>query len=118
MAITNEERVGRFRVYNIASGELISLQEMVDILKELYPSWKGEAGPGLDYRHMGVGYYFKMATYKAQAEIGFRPKFNFRSAAIDYAQTLARLKAGNASRSANADLHATLGQLCFDPLHK
>lgn len=92
-ALNSSAQPGKFRVYNIASGELISLQEMIDTLKELYPSWQGEVGPGLDYRRMGVGYYFKMATDKAHAEIGFRPKFNFRSAAIDYARTLARLGA-------------------------
>lgn len=83
---------GKFRAYNISSGELISLREMIAVLKGLYPSWSAEAGPGLDYRRSGLGNYFKMATEKAHAEIGFKPLFNYRLAAIDYAATLERLK--------------------------
>ena len=83
---------GRFRAYNIGSGELISLHRMVDVLQDLYPSWRGEAGPGLDYRRLGPGYYFKMSTQKAQAELGFKPAFDFRRAVIDYAQTAERLR--------------------------
>ena len=64
---------------------------MIAVLKELYPSWNGEAGPGLDYRRFGVGYYYKISTQKAQAEIGFKPIFDFRRAVVDYAETLVRL---------------------------
>jgi nucleoside-diphosphate-sugar epimerase len=79
---------GKFRAYNIASGELISLGQIVALLKELYPGWNGSAGPGLDYRKIGPGYYFKMDSGKAQQEIGFRPRFDFRSAVLDYAALL------------------------------
>ena len=92
-ALDSEARPGKFRAYNIASGELISLREMIATLKDLYPSWGAEAGPGLDYDGTGSGYYFRLATEKARAELGFKPRFDFRSAAIDYAATLARLKA-------------------------
>lgn len=91
-ALDSIPRPSKFRAYNIASGELISLREMIAVLKAIYPSWTGEAGPGLDYRRYGVGYYYKMATHKAQTEIGFKPMFDFRSSVIDYAQTLARLQ--------------------------
>jgi UDP-glucose 4-epimerase len=83
---------GKFRAYNISFGELISLREMISILKDLYPSWNAEAGPGLDYRRRGPGYYFRMAIQRAQAELGFKPMFDFRSAVIDYAETLDRLR--------------------------
>ena len=86
---------GRFRAYNIGSGELISLREMIAVLKDLYPSWSAEAGPGLDYRRLGAGYYFRMATRKAQTELGFKPLFDFRRAATDYAGTLRRLNKSN-----------------------
>ena len=46
---------GQLRVYNIASGQLISLGEMIAVRKEFYPAWNDEAGPGLDYRRYGVG---------------------------------------------------------------
>lgn len=90
-ALQSPRKPGEFRVYNIASGELISLARMIEILQELFPGWTAEAGPGIDYRDMGVEYYFLMSTRKAAAEIGFQPKFDFRKAVLDYQETLARL---------------------------
>lgn len=84
-------RAGTFRVYNIASGELISAARMIEILRELFPGWQGEVGPGLDYRGIGTEYYFLMSTQKARDEIGFVPRFDFRKAALDYKETLERL---------------------------
>jgi UDP-glucose 4-epimerase len=91
-ALDSVARPGKFRAYNIASGELISLREMITVLKDLHPRWSGEAGPGLDYRGHGAGYYFKMETQRAQAELGFKPLFDFRRATIDYAETLGRCR--------------------------
>jgi UDP-glucose 4-epimerase len=90
-ALDSPPRPGTFRAYNISSGELISLREMITVLRDIHPSWDGEAGPGLDYRGCGTAFYYQMSTQKARAEIGFRPIFDFRSAAIDYAHTLRRL---------------------------
>lgn len=90
-ALDSVPRPGQFRAYNIASGELISLRGMIEVLQDLFPSWRGEVGPGLDYRRLGAGYYFRMAIDKARAELGFEPRFDFRRAAIDYAETLGRL---------------------------
>ena len=91
-ALDSAPQPGKFCAYNIASGELISLAGIIAVLESLYPSWKGEAGPGLDYRGLGPGYYFRMAIQKAKAELGFSPRFDFRRAVIDYAETLERLK--------------------------
>lgn len=91
-ALKSSPQRGKFRAYNIGSGELISLRGMIDVLKDLYPSWTADAGPGLDYRRLGPGYYFKMATQKAQAELGFKPAFDFRRAVIDYAETVGRIR--------------------------
>jgi UDP-glucose 4-epimerase len=98
-ALQSAPRPGAFRAYNIGSGELISLGRMIEVVKELYPSWRGAAGPGLDYRRFGPGFYFMMATDRAQAELGFRPAFDFRKAVIDYAQTVERLQAARAGRA-------------------
>ncbi len=94
VAINGEARCGKFDAYNITSGELITVREMVTVLRDLYPSWRGEVGPGLDYRDRGLGNYFRMATQKAQAELGFKPLFDFRRAVIDYAKTMELLKLG------------------------
>lgn len=84
---------GKFSVYNIASGELISLSEMIQVLMDLFPRWRAHVGPGVDYRNIGDGYYFLMSTEKARNEINFKPVFNFRRAAEDYHETLKRLAA-------------------------
>ena len=79
---------GSFRAYNIASGELISLAQIIAVLQRLYPGWDGRAGTGLDYRDMGVGHYFAMATGKAERELGYKPQLDFASAVRDYATLL------------------------------
>lgn len=91
-ALNSPGREGSFRAYNIASGELISLREMIEVLTDLHPSWSGQAGPGLDYRRCGVEFYYRMDTRKAREDLNFKPVFNFRRAAIDYADTLLRLR--------------------------
>ena len=80
-----------FRAYNISAGQLITLQQMIAVLRDLYPGWQGEAGPGLDYRGLGAGYYFVMDISKAREELGFRPEFPFREAVAHYASTLSLL---------------------------
>ena len=68
---------------------------MIAVLQEFHPGWKGSAGPGLDYRKTGPGYYFRMDLEQAREQLGFRPKFNFRSAVKDYATLLERLSRVN-----------------------
>ena len=79
---------GRFRAYNISSEELFSLTQIISILGDLYPHWEGSAGPGLDYRGMGLGHYFSMDTTRARTELRYEPRFAFRSAVEDYARLL------------------------------
>lgn len=83
---------GSFHAYNIASGEMISLQQIIAVLQRLYPGWDCRAGEGLDYRNMGVGHYFAMAINKAEQKLAFKPQLDFASAVRDYA---ALLKAGD-----------------------
>jgi UDP-glucose 4-epimerase len=90
-ALKSPLREGTFRPYNIASDDVISLNEMIKVLQDMFPGWQGEAGPGLDYRGMGSGYYFAMDTTRAKQEIGFRSKYDFRRSAEDYVETLRRL---------------------------
>ena len=87
-AILHFAAPGRFRAYNIASGELISLAQIIAVLRRLYPAWDGRAGTGLDYRNMGVGHYFAMAIGKAERELDYKPQLDFASAVRDYAALL------------------------------
>ena len=96
-ALDSAARPGKFRAYNISAGELISLSQMIAVLKQLHPLWQCEAGPGLDYRGFGVGNYYRMALEKAHAELGFKPAFDFRRAVTDYVATLALQQRGKVS---------------------
>ncbi len=87
-ALDAPEQRGQLRAYNIGSGELLSLSQMIHILQDQYPGWQGSAGSGLDYRGMGEAHYFRMNTEKARREIGFEPAFHFAAAARDYASRL------------------------------
>ena len=97
---------GHFRAYNIASGEFISLVQIIAALQRLYPGWDARAGTGLDYRNMGVGHYFAMAIGKAERELGYTPQLDFASAVRDYAALLkvrdqATVRIGNSTVTAN-----------------
>lgn len=80
--------LGRFRAYNIAGDELLTLADIVSILKELYPQWDGRVGGGLDYKRTGLGAYYRMDTSRARAELGWQPRFDFREAVRDYARVM------------------------------
>jgi len=79
---------GRFRAYNIAGDELLSMAQIIEILKEMYPGWQGSVAPGLDYRKIGTGYYYAMDTRRARDELGWKPRFDFRGAVRDYARLM------------------------------
>ncbi|MDO8279222.1 MAG: NAD(P)-dependent oxidoreductase [Burkholderiaceae bacterium] len=91
-ALSPAVQPGRFRAYNIAGDELLSMADIVAVLKELHPGWQGSVGPGLDYRGMGTGFYYAMDTTRAREELGWRPKFDFRSAVRDYARLMSIIR--------------------------
>ncbi len=68
---------GRFRAYNIAGDERLTLGEIFTILKELYPGWDASVGGGLDYKRAGLGYYYAMDTTRARTQLGWSPKLIF-----------------------------------------
>ncbi|MGE0802190.1 MAG: NAD-dependent epimerase/dehydratase family protein [Lautropia sp.] len=92
IALGRPEQPGRFRAYNIAGDELLSMADIVSILKDLFPRWQGSVGPGLDYRSIGTGFYYAMDTTRAREELGWRPRFDFRSAVQDYARLMAVIR--------------------------
>ena len=94
MAVLNAPaRPGGLRCYNISSG-LITLGEVAQTLREIFPSADLDVGPGLDYRgYGGLGYYFQLAIDRAQQDLGFVVRYPFRVAVQDYCASLQRLYA-------------------------
>jgi nucleoside-diphosphate-sugar epimerase len=75
-----------YDAYNIGSGEAPTLQEMVDIVKELVPGAELSAGPGL-YTHPGgvpVTRKGALDISRARAVLGYQPKYNIRDGLAEY----------------------------------
>ncbi|MET7319613.1 NAD(P)-dependent oxidoreductase [Streptomyces sp. NPDC005549] len=82
-----------FRAYNIAAGELLSLRDMAKVLMDSHRGWSCEIGDGLDYRGMGLGFYYRMDISKAQRELGFVSRYPFHELAADYEAAVKKAEA-------------------------
>jgi len=72
--------------YNIGSGEAPTLQQLIDIVKELVPGAELSAGPG-PYRHPGgvpVARKGALDITRARTVLGYRPKYNIREGLAEY----------------------------------
>ncbi len=84
------------RIFNISSGELTTLPELVAILRERIPSVDAEIGPGLDYMQTGKPSYCLFDISRARGELGYEPQYDLRRGVDDYLALLDRLSAGAA----------------------
>jgi len=78
----------QYDVYNIGSGKLTPNRELVEAVKKVVPNFKVDLAPG----HFPFPPLPLMETKRLQADTGFSPKFDTRSAIQDYVDWL---KAGN-----------------------
>ncbi len=78
----------QYDVYNIGSGRLTPNSELVDAVKRVVPNFKVDLPPG----HFPFPPLPLMETKRLQADTGFSPKYDTRSAVQDY---VGWLKAGN-----------------------
>ncbi len=78
----------QYDVYNIGSGKLTPNRELVEAVKRAVPNFKVDLSPG----HFPFPPLPLMETKRLQADTGFKPKFDTRSAIQDY---VGWLKAGN-----------------------
>jgi nucleoside-diphosphate-sugar epimerase len=72
--------------YNIGSGEAPTVQEIVDIVKQLVPGADLSAGPG-PYTHPGglpVAKKGALDITRARTVLGYRPKYNIRDGLAEY----------------------------------
>ena len=74
-------------VYNVGTGKLTSNRELLETIKSVIPSFKTDLPPGRSPFSLPMA-----ETKRLQADTGFKPKYDTRSAVQDY---VGWLKAGN-----------------------
>jgi UDP-glucose 4-epimerase len=85
-----DQRIHLYDVYNIASGEAATINEMIGIIGELIPGAQLSAGAG-PYRH---GDKIEMVrkgaldVSRAGAELNWRPRYDIRTGLAKYVQVL------------------------------
>lgn len=84
-------------VYNIGSGELVTLGEYGTLVSEEVAPVRITVGPGRDPFGIGLMYGVLEATCAAE-ELGFHPAYDLRSGLRDYARHLRDLGTGGALR--------------------
>jgi len=76
------------RIFNISSGEILQLKEMMKIVQELMPQSKVSIAKGIDQSTVTGG---SLDLSKAFDELGFRPDYPFREGVKDYLSYLKRI---------------------------
>jgi UDP-glucose 4-epimerase len=73
-----------YRMIQIGSGQLLSLYEVMDVIKQVIPSADASIGPGLDYGGRGVGNYYRFDISPAYRQIGYVPAYDFKAGCEDF----------------------------------
>lgn len=81
----------RHRIFNIGSGEMITLQEVADMVKRYIPDARIEIEPGYD---LGVPTRGHLDLSKAKEELGYEPDFKKEEALRDYMEEVRGLRSG------------------------
>ncbi|OGP87876.1 MAG: hypothetical protein A2157_10775 [Deltaproteobacteria bacterium RBG_16_47_11] len=81
----------RHRIFNIGSGEMITLQEVADMVKRYIPDARIEIEPGYD---MGVPTQGHLDLSKAREELRYEPDFRKEEALRDYMEEVRGLRSG------------------------
>lgn len=76
--------------FNIGSGQLFTLGQVLDALREVLPEMRVRIGPGLDYYGEGKNAYCLFDVSRAKRELGFSPAYDLRHGVHDYVSLLRR----------------------------
>jgi len=78
----------RHKIFNIGSGEAISLFDIREAIRKIIPSAQIEIGPGLDFLGTGGYGYVFLDIRRARQELNYIPKFPIEKAVKDYIETV------------------------------
>lgn len=80
------------RIFNIGTGQGVTLHDFARVLRSLYPGAKIEIGPGLDFRKGEKKSYCIFDIAKARRILNFEPRFDLEAGIRDYIRTIERLR--------------------------
>jgi nucleoside-diphosphate-sugar epimerase len=81
------------RVYNIGSGEGVSLNDIAAVVRKRFPRAEIEIGPGDNFLGMPYPPHGVYDTTRARNELGFKSEYNIDRAIADYIESLKRMSA-------------------------
>jgi nucleoside-diphosphate-sugar epimerase len=73
------------RIFNIGTGEMHTLQDLANIVKEIAPNAVFKIGPGFDIAEPVKG---PLSITKAKKELEYKPRFNLEKGVKDYIKSL------------------------------
>ncbi len=76
--------------YNIGSGRLASVEELIKAIKKRLPNSQIHIGPGLDYYGTGIHHYIWYDISRAKEEFGYEPRYDLDAGVADYLSFLER----------------------------
>lgn len=82
----------KHRLFNIGSGVGVTLVDLANAIKKIYPNADIQIGPGIDFFDIGFNVYSVYDISRAKEELGFSPQYNLEDGVRDYVETLRRLK--------------------------
>jgi UDP-glucose 4-epimerase len=78
----------KHRVFHISYGQGLSLRQIAQTVREVFPKASIEIGPGLDLYGWGSPSGFVLDITRARNELGYEPKYSPREGLEDYARQL------------------------------
>jgi UDP-glucose 4-epimerase len=81
------------RVYNIGSGEGLTLNDMAAAVRKYIPGADIKIGPGDNFLGMPYPPHGVYNVTRAHKELGFKPEYDFDAAMADYVKSLERMRA-------------------------
>ena len=81
------------RVYNVGSGEGLTLNDMAAAIRKRIPRADIAIGPGDNFLGMPYPPHGVYDVSRARAELGFKPEYDFDAAVADYVKSLERMRA-------------------------
>jgi UDP-glucose 4-epimerase len=81
------------RVYNIGSGDGLTLEDMAAAIRKRIPAADIKIGPGNNFLGMPYPPHGVYDVSRARSELGFKPEYDFDAAVADYVTSLERMRA-------------------------
>lgn len=77
------------RIFNIGTGQGVTIQEFADVVKQAFPEAEINIGPGLKYMGKNVASYYSIYDIsRARRELGYIPSYNLERGIADYIATM------------------------------